>query len=188
MIYIEDKTIKIGSVTLPGIVKDITIHQDALIEEQEIKGKSSKVNQATGYEDAKVEVTLLLDDTEKETKMEKLQRIQSVFKTQNQKKPKVYPLINEHTTARKINKVIFKSLKSKVSNETGLLTVNIELWQYNPVSINSSRSGGSESRSSSVSGLSEEYKEYLSERNKISVSPAADNASADLTKVRLLPY
>ena len=54
MIYVEDQTIKLNGVVLPGLVKSIEVKESAQIDEQEVEGSATKPKQATGYEDAKV--------------------------------------------------------------------------------------------------------------------------------------
>ena len=57
MIYLDESTIKIGGVILPGLFKSIEIKSDALIEEQTVEGRTEKPKQATGYDDAKINVS-----------------------------------------------------------------------------------------------------------------------------------
>ena len=52
MIFVEDNTIKLNGVVLPGLVKSIEVKESAQIDEQEVEGSSTKPKQATGYGDA----------------------------------------------------------------------------------------------------------------------------------------
>ncbi|MFR9190651.1 MAG: hypothetical protein ACLVL7_10830 [Anaerotruncus massiliensis (ex Togo et al. 2019)] len=63
MIYTEDQLVKVNGVVLPGLVKSIEVKESAKIDEQEVEGSATKPKQATGYEDAKVNIELILDDT-----------------------------------------------------------------------------------------------------------------------------
>ena len=63
MIYVEDQTIKLNGVVLPGLVKSIEVTESAKVDEQEVEGSATKPKQATGYEDAKVNIELIIDDT-----------------------------------------------------------------------------------------------------------------------------
>ena len=57
MIYTEDQIVKVNGVVLPGLVKSIEVKESAQIDEQEVEGSATKPKQATGYEDAKVNIT-----------------------------------------------------------------------------------------------------------------------------------
>ena len=63
MVYQDDQTVKIDDVILPGLVKSMEIKNDAQVDEQEVEGQSKKPKQATGYEDAKINIELILEDT-----------------------------------------------------------------------------------------------------------------------------
>ena len=128
MIFVDDSSIKVSGVILPGLIKSIEVKDDALIEEQTVEGSSIKAKQAEGYEDAKVMIELILEDGPDATKKEKLQKIQNLFKKAGQEKPVVHEIINEHTAARRVKKVIFKSLSSKEESKKEQLTVSLEFW------------------------------------------------------------
>lgn len=202
MIYFDESTIKVGGVILPGVFKSIEIKGDALIEEQEVEGRSTKPKQATGYEDAKITVELILYDGPELTKLQKLEIIQNLFKKNGQEKPIIYEIVNEHTAARGITKVLFKNLTTKEQNKKDELSVMIEFWEYIPITITAKKSTGSSStaqqaNSSSALNLSSEYKSYLNNRgaapklsNKTEKTAAVDNASTQQFRNRIaaMPY
>lgn len=196
MIFVDDSSIKVSGVILPGLIKSIEVKDDALIEEQSVEGSSIKAKQAEGYEDAKVMIELILEDGPDATKKEKLEKIQNLFKKAGQEKPVVHEIINEHTAARRVKKVIFKSLNSKEESKKEQLTVSLEFWSYNPMTITAkkSKSGSSQTGTSSmVSKLDPAYQSYLSDRGKApktSNSPAVDDASTTVYANRLsrMPY
>lgn len=176
MIFVDDNIIKVGGVMLPGLVKSLEIQGDAKVEEQEVEGSSAKPKQATGYEDAKITLDIVLDDSKNKTKEEKLKVIQNLFKKAGQSKPRVYEIVNQHTSIRNISRVIFKKLSTKETNKNGEITVSIEFWEYVPVTIVATKSTSSGSETSSVS-LNEDYQNYLSSNrgsapDKLSQSPA----------------
>lgn len=201
MIYVEDELIKLNGVVLPGLVKSIEITETARVDEQEVEGSATKPKQATGYEDAKVNIELIIDDTPTQTKYERYAVLRAIFRIPGQSVPQPIPMVSEDTAAHGIEQVIFKKLTHKSDNKKGQLTANLELWEYIPqtivVTTNSSTGTSNRSRSASSgnsqnkevqSDLSEEYKSYLN--TKRGKSPATDNAnaSAALNKVSLLPY
>ncbi|MCX4341359.1 MAG: transcriptional regulator [Lachnospiraceae bacterium] len=183
MIYFDDDTVKIGGVILPGIYKSIEIEHEAKIDEQTVEGSSSKPKQATGFDDAKINIELLLIDSEAATKEDKLQVIQDLFKAEGQGKPQVHELISSHTAIRGAKQVIIKKVVSKETNKKDEITVTIELLQYDAMKITAAVSGKSKKKgasSNNTSNLSEDYKKYLNDgrglaprtQNKIAMSPA----------------
>ena len=177
MIYLDESTIKIGGVILPGLFKSIEIKGDALIEEQTVEGRTEKPKQATGYEDAKINVELLLYDGPELTKLQKLEAIQNLFKKSGQAKPVVYEMVNEHTAVRGVTQVIFKNLTTKEQNKNDELSVMIELWEYVAMTItatatatetsSSTSSAASKAKSTSATNttISTEYQGYLSSKD-----------------------
>lgn len=63
MIFIEDERVKLNGVVLPGLIKSIEVTETAKVDEQEVEGSATKPKQATGYEDAKVNIPCPLSDT-----------------------------------------------------------------------------------------------------------------------------
>ncbi len=181
MIYFDDNHMKIGSVILPGIYKSIEITQEAQVDEQEVEGSSKKPKQATGYEDSKITIELVLDTSENQTINEKLQIIQNIFKRPEQTLPEVYPIINEHTAIRGITQVIFKKLASKETNKKDEVTVSIEFWEYVAMTIAASSGSADNKGSTGSSGstLTSKYKSYASNSRgaspKTNKSPAQDD-------------
>lgn len=168
MVYLDDDTVKIGSVILPGIYKSIEVEHEAKIDEQTVEGSTSKPKQATGYDDAKINIELLLIDSETATKEDKLQVIQELFKTEGQDRPQVHELISAHTAIRGAKQVIIKKVASRETNKKDEITVTIELLQYDAMKITaaSASTSGKGSRKNSAtdtsSNLGEDYKRYLS--------------------------
>lgn len=199
MIYVEDELIKLNGVVLPGLVKSIEVTETAKVDEQEVEGSSTKPKQATGYEDAKINIELIIDDTPAQNKFERYATLRAIFRIPGQSVPQPIPIVSEDTAAHGIEKVIFKKLTHKGENKKGQLTANLELWEYIPQTITATKSSGSGSSKSSgsssgsksqsaQSNLSGSYKSYLS--TKRGKSPAIDNASssAALNKIAKLPY
>lgn len=193
MIYVEDQSIKLNGVVLPGLVKSIEVTESAKVDEQEVEGSATKPKQATGYEDAKVNIELIIDDTQTQTKYERYATLRAIFRSPGQSVPQPIPIVSEDTAVHGIEKVIFKKLTHKGENKKGQLTANLELWEFIPQTITATTSGSGSSRSSgssaaAASSLSAEYQSYLSaDRGK---SPAIDNAdtSAAMGRVAALPY
>ena len=77
---------------------------------------SAKPKQATGYEDAKVNIELIIDDTQTQTRYERYAVLRAIFRSSGQTVPQPIPIISEDTAAHSIEKVIFKKLTHKGEN------------------------------------------------------------------------
>lgn len=196
MIYTEDQLIKVNGVVLPGLVKSIEVKESAKIDEQEVEGSATKPKQATGYEDAKVNIELILDDTPTATKYQRLETVRALFRTPGQSVPQPIPIVSEDTAKHGIDKVLFKGITHKSEVKKDQLTVSLEFWEYVPQTIQTTSSSSGSSSGGSSGGktanqqttLSSDYQKYLqTNRGK---SPAVDDASAAeaLDKVAQMPH
>lgn len=196
MIYTEDQLVKVNGVVLPGLVKSIEVKESAKIDEQEVEGSATKPKQATGYEDAKVNIELILDDTPTATKYQRLETVRALFRTPGQSVPQPIPIVSEDTAKHGIDKVLFKGITHKSEVKKDQLTVSLEFWEYVPQTIQTTSSSSGSSSGGSSGGktanqqttLSSDYQKYLqTNRGK---SPAVDDASAAeaLVKVAQMPY
>lgn len=196
MIYTEDQLVKVNGVVLPGLVKSIEVKESAKIDEQEVEGSATKPKQATGYEDAKVNIELILDDTPTATKYQRLETVRALFRTSGQSVPQPIPIVSEDTAKHGIDKVLFKGITHKSEVKKDQLTVSLEFWEYVPQTIQTTSSSSGSSSGGSSGGkaanqqttLSSDYQKYLqANRGK---SPAVDDASAAeaLDKVAQMPY
>lgn len=196
MIYTEDQLVKVNGVILPGLVKSIEVKESAKIDEQEVEGSATKPKQATGYEDAKVNIELVLDDTPTATKYQRLETVRALFRTPGQSVPQPLSIVSEDTAKHGIDKVLFKGITHKSEVKKDQLTVSLEFWEYVPQTIQTTSSSSGRSSGGSSGGktanqqttLSSDYQKYLqANRGK---SPAVDDASAAeaLDKVAQMPY
>lgn len=137
----DDNDIKLNGKLLTGIIKSLEIKGSAIIEELEVEGKGKKPIQATGFDDSSINVELvLLDDIQGKTKEEKLQVIQDIFKSKNQKVPNIYDIVNKYINQRGIYKVIIKDFSSKVANNKTEISVSLSFREYEAISIKASSS------------------------------------------------
>lgn len=199
MIYTDESTVKIDSVILPGVFKSIEIKGDAIVDEQEVEGQSKKPKQATGYDDVKVNIELILEDSPDMGKLEKLETIQQIFRTSGQEKPSIHNIINSHTAVRGVKQVIFKQLTHKAENKKGQIVVTLEFWEYTVMTITASKSasgstGAAAAASTAKANLKAGYQNYLGNRGKapaaLGKSPARDTAKGGkhLATVKAMPY
>lgn len=136
MIYVEDELIKLNGVVLPGLVKSIEVIETAKVDEQEVEGSATKPKQATGYEDAKVNIELIIDDTPSQTKYQRYATLRAIFRSPGQSVPQPIPIISEDTAAHGVEKVIFKKLSHKGENKRGSLRLR---WSCGSTSRRPSR-------------------------------------------------
>ena len=197
MIYVEDQLVKVSGVVLPGLVKSIEVKESAKIDEQEVEGSATKPKQATGYEDAKITVELILDDTPTRTKYQALETVRAIFRKPGQTVPQPIPIVSEDTAKHGIDKVLFKGFSHKAEAKKEQITVSLEFWEYIPQTVKATKASGSGGKASgssgggtTSSGLSEDYKSYLATDR--GVSPASDAVtdagSAGLQKVAAMPF
>lgn len=194
MVYQDDQTVKIDDVILPGLVKSIEIKNDAQVDEQEVEGQSKKPKQATGYEDAKINIELILEDTQDEagtvtmTRMQKLQQIQTLFRQSGQALPAVHQIVCEDTAVRGISQVILKNMAHKAENKKQQITASLELWEYNTLIISAGKSASSsgakkDASASTGSALNEDYKSYLKDdRGTAPTRKETDRAAGKLSQ------
>lgn len=214
MIYVEDQTIQLNGVVLPGLVKSIEVKESAKIDEQEVQGSAVKPKQAVGYEDAKVNIELILDDTQSETKYQRLAVLRGLFRAPGQSVPQPLPIVSEDTAAHGVTTVLFKGLSHKAENKKGQLPVTLEFWEYIPQTITAKKSGSSKStKSNSSAVVSGDYQNYLAKNRglapkgkrqktttsmkttktssgKLDKSPAKDTAkpAKHISNIKKLPF
>lgn len=191
MIYVDGSEVKVGGVLLPGLYKSLEIQQDAQIDEQTVEGSTSTPKQATGYEDAKISLELILDNGPTQTIEQKLAQIQNLFRAKGQSVPVVHELVNAHTAIRGIDKVLFKTLTSKGTNSGDQMTVSIEFLQYDPTTISATKASASNKKKKTAAvstaapvGIDASYQSYLKTNrgkaptisDKTTASPAKDDS------------
>ena len=80
MLYVQDKVVKLGGVYLKGQVTSVEVQEaGSVYVAQDEKGRFKK-SQPVGYENAKVMIDILLEDTKKATTLEQLTEMQRLFK------------------------------------------------------------------------------------------------------------
>ena len=166
MVYEDDREVMIDGIILPGLVKTLEITTAAEVEEQEVEGSTAKPKQATGYEDGKITLELILEDSDGYSREDKLQVLQDIFREKGQDIPAVHSVINAHAAQRNISQVICKNLGTKMTNANQQITVTMEFWEYVPmtVSIIAAKSAGETKYASPTTNLNTDYQRYLSSR------------------------
>lgn len=128
MLYIQDKVAKLGGVYLGGQVTSIEIQEAAAVYvAQDDKGKVKKM-QPVGYENAKIMIEIILEDSPKQTAIEQLTSMQRLFKANGQTKAKLFSIVNEDCAVRGISQVYFKNLTTKKVVSESKRIASLELW------------------------------------------------------------
>lgn len=170
MVYMDGSEVMIDGVILPGLFKSMEVTTAADIEEQEVEGSAAKPKQATGYEDGKISLELILMDEEGLAKEDKLLAIQNFFRQQGQDIPAVHTIINQHTALRDITQVLLKNMVTKETNANNQLAVTLEFWEYIPmtISVTAAKATGKAAdkgqASQEGSNLESSYTKYLESR------------------------
>lgn len=183
MVYMDDDHVMIDGVILPGLYKSIEVTTSAKVDEQEVEGSSVKPKQATGYEDATINIELELYDSPNASKEEKLITIQNLFRIKGQELPDVHQIISAHTSIRNVDQVIFKNLVSKEANNKEVLKVTLEFMEYIPQTIKARKKGSKSAGTASTGGsvnLNDNYTNYL-QNNRGSAPKIADKTAASPT-------
>lgn len=160
MIFVEDKSIKVGSVVLPGVIKSVEVISEAAIDEIKVEGSAVKPKQAVGYEDAQIKIELLIADTSHQSAENKVAKIYTLFRKKGQSIPQPMNIVCKETAAAHISRIILKKVTCKKESKSDLYVATLEFCEYIPVSITVTSAAGTASNSASAAMLPE-YQNYL---------------------------
>lgn len=170
MLYVQEKVVKLGGVYLKGQVTSVEVQEaGSVYVAQDEKGRFKK-SQPVGYENAKVMIDILLEDSKTATTLEQLTEMQRLFKPYGQDKPKLMKIVNEDCAARGISKVYFKNLTSKKVISESKRIASLELWAPDIAGIKVKK------KKSQNKTKKKETKKTKSKKQK-SKSPAKDTRS-----------
>ncbi len=127
----------LGGVVLPVPPASMRIRQALKIDEIEIKGRSGKVKQPVGYEDAEISIELELCDREEgdavvETARERLEQLQKLFRSSKEALPQPLEIVSVLTEACGIRRVLFKELEVH-DNELDFISATLQLTEFESV-------------------------------------------------------
>lgn len=127
----------LGGVVLPVPPASMRIRQALKIDEIEIKGRSGKVKQPVGYEDAEISIELELCDREEgdavvETARERLEQLQKLFRASKEALPQPLEIVSVLTEACGIRRVLFKELEVH-DNELDFISATLQLTEFESV-------------------------------------------------------
>lgn len=177
MIYVDDNSVMVGGWVLPGLLKNVEVEGEVLYEEIEVEGRTDRPKQVTGYADGKVFIDIELRGNTKEEVLQKLNKIQRIFRKPDVKTPYAYYIVNDYINARDINLIILKKVTSKIAaGEAFNIIVNIEFFEYIPITITAKSSASISGASYSYDTLNPDYQNYLD--NDRGAAPKIDDKTA----------
>lgn len=151
MLYFQDKVMKLGGIVIPGEINNISISQEATIENVEDNNGKTKATQPTGYDAAKISIDIVLEDDKDSSTLDQIADIQRLFKSTGQEKAKLMNVVNKDCTARGISKVYFSKLTTKHVTSESKRVVTLELNAPVIASITTKKKKSSQKSSSSSS-------------------------------------
>jgi len=174
----------VGGWVLPGLLKNIEVDSEILYEEIEVEGRTDKPKQVTGYADAKIFIDIELRSETKAEVLQKLNKIQRIFRKPDVKTPYAYYIVNDYINARDINIIVLKKVTSKIVAGEGFnIIVNLEFFEYIPITITAKSSSATASGAAGSAQLNPDYKKYLDNdrgaapklSDKTAASPSVDD-------------
>ena len=127
----------IGDITLPVPPRQMRIKQVLKIDEIEIKGRSGKIQQPTGYQDAQITIDLEICDKEEggkvvETARERFEQIQGIFRPSREAIQEPQEIVSTLTDACGIRQVLIKELEVH-DNELDFISCTLQLTEFESV-------------------------------------------------------
>jgi len=127
----------IGNITLPVPPRRMRIKQALKIDEIEIKGRSGKIKQPIGYQDAQITINLEICNKEEggkvvETARERFEQIQGMFRPSRETIQEPQEIVSTLTDACGIRQVLIKELEVH-DNELDYISCTLQLTEFESV-------------------------------------------------------
>ena len=127
----------IGNVTLPVPPRHMRIKQALKIDEIDIQGRSGKIKQPIGYEDAQITIDLEICDKEEggkvvQTARERFEQIQGMFRPSREAIQEPQEIVSTLTEACGIRQVLIKELEVH-DNELDFISCTLQLTEFESV-------------------------------------------------------
>lgn len=133
---IEDGQVSLGGNLVPGELASMRINGAVRFDQAEVDNLSGTKKTPLGWEDSLITIKLLLMSDENGTCYEKLADMNRIFKgLDSSANPKVYDLVNSHTSARGIDQVVFNGLRSREGNQDDTILTTLDFCEHNPPTI-----------------------------------------------------
>lgn len=127
--------------TFPVPHGEMRVRQAAKLDQVEIPGRSGKVKQATGYEDAEVEIHLTLVDDEDKSgvvtrpAIEQFRELQRAFRDRRQRDtlPRIFSIRSRLTDACEIKTVLFAGIEAAETPGASDLAITVSFVEFEPI-------------------------------------------------------
>lgn len=122
--------IKLDDTTLKGILQSLSINGEIIVDSSNGAADNNTTKVMRGYKDKTVSISLKIIPTEDKTVYDILEELEEIFKNEEDQTPKVYTLLNKHTVARGIDRVLFTSLSSSEDNTQESISVSLNFEEF----------------------------------------------------------
>lgn len=133
LLTFEDGIVTLDGTELKGILQKVDVRTAVRFDEAKVDGASGKKKTPAGFEDSKVDVSMILLTDEDSDCYEKLEEINHIFKgIDKNTNPKIFTVTNRHLLARGIREVVFANLDSSENSSTDEIFISLQFVEHNP--------------------------------------------------------
>ncbi len=133
LLTFEDGIVTLDGTELKGILQRLDVKTAVRFDEAKVDGASGKKKTPAGFEDSKVDVSMILLTDEDGDCYEKLEEINHIFKgIDKNTNPKIFTVTNRHLLARGIREVVFANLDSSENSSTDEIFISLQFVEHNP--------------------------------------------------------
>ncbi len=132
---VEHGHVRLGDTLLPGVFVSMDVADSVKIDCAKMDNMSGKKKIPMGWEDSllTIEMDLVTDDS---TCYDKLAKVNYIFKgMDSQSNPKILKINNPHAAARGVDKVLFRTLRSRETSDDDVIRVTLEFDEHDPPTI-----------------------------------------------------
>ena len=179
MLYVQEKAVKLGGIYLEGQLTSVEVQSaGSVYVAQDEKGRCAK-SQPVGYENAKVLIDILLEDTNAANTLEQIAKMQGLFKAPGQDKPNLIGIVNEDCAARGITSVYFKSFTTKKVISESKRIAALELWAPDTAEIQVTKRAVLEDNQTEKTSLEKPGIEKAAKKSSRTVKPKNKSPAKD---------
>ncbi len=133
LLTFEHGEVKLGGKLIPGVLKSQNIGCSVRFDEAEQDGISGKVKTPLGWDDSDITLSLDLLTDDASNCYDKLAELNAVFKGhENGGNPKIYEIVNPHSIARGIHRVVFSGMDSEETSSEDVVMVSLQFSEHEP--------------------------------------------------------
>lgn len=183
MLYIKNKTMKIGGKYIPCEVVSVKVDENAVIDDVEDEKGKTKKNQPVGYDPFKITVTVNFMKTSSHTVNECIEIAQRLFKTRNQSKPKLMRIVNSYVAARGITKAYFSGFSTTKDSVAEIVPGTLEFTTQRTSKVLVQKKKKSRNTSSNDKSSKSQNKTSIKESNSKTKKNMSKTAAKEKNKL-----